>query len=539
METFLQLSAAVVFMALYAFYYLNKQPESILETASLNINTKTKPAKKKQTKAKKETKRRPSSAVSVDQPQQPEKITPEKVQSEPAPAAPVQKPSPKAVEKTDNIKSIVKAIQAQLALLPEKTPVILEQLKLAQSSDLKESKKQCKSLEHAIDRHQNDVNKLSNELSTTKKNLTIAQKEVQEHTQRAKFVEDRARQEVAKNLETLKAENSKLKSENSRLSSSQNTHDQRNAELELIAKKRLDQINILQNISKSTAISNRLAQLNEESSKKVPELESQVQDLKIQLQSAADETAKVTERSKKLQASLDDAKRQIKSKNKEINALSQKDDSVDNAKITELENKIQGLEAVKVEYAKNAELLKESLTEKDAELSEKLKEIQDLTKTVEEYKSSSEELPQLVKDVCTLQTEKAELEGKYEILEDSLNQSGKKSEELEKEIENTNRQLVESNSEVANYKNELSILRTKFESLGLLVKYLGEYKLSSRRLSKEKLARWPAKEFYEGTGRNHNQAWPGSFIMKISFLPESSENKPFRQRRLNFGLEIF
>ena len=108
---------------------------------------------------------------------------------------------------------------------PEQLPTLLEKLKLIDNDSHKEVKKEKSTLEKKLARAEKESSKNAQQNTDLNKNLKLYQRELETLKSQQKTVEDRARNEVRKEVEKLVEENNGLKSANSGLQKLQKDHE--------------------------------------------------------------------------------------------------------------------------------------------------------------------------------------------------------------------------------------------------------------------------------------------------------------------------
>jgi len=108
---------------------------------------------------------------------------------------------------------------------PEQLPTLLEKLKLIDNDSHKEVKKEKSTLEKKLARAEKESSKNAQQNTDLNKNLKLYQRELETLKSQQKTVEDRARNEVRKEVEKLVEENNGLKAANSGLQKLQKDHE--------------------------------------------------------------------------------------------------------------------------------------------------------------------------------------------------------------------------------------------------------------------------------------------------------------------------
>lgn len=142
----------------------------------------------------------------------------------PAPATIVEEAPKKAAPITSvpaatmNIKQITNAVQKTLDTAGERKYVVLEQLKLVSTDQLKEVTREKRSFEKILERERAEATRNVEDLRKTQDTLKFAMRENNDYKAKNKMVADRARAEVSKQIQDQIAQIAQLKGENTKLS---------------------------------------------------------------------------------------------------------------------------------------------------------------------------------------------------------------------------------------------------------------------------------------------------------------------------------
>lgn len=135
---------------------------------------------------------------------------------EPADEIPADHASADATQDFISIQSATKQIQSLISQIrPNQLPTVFNKLNLINNEDYKILKKENSVLSKKCSRIENESSKLASDNQNLNKNLKISQAELISLKSSNKMVEDRARNEVKKEIEKLNSEISQLKSDKS------------------------------------------------------------------------------------------------------------------------------------------------------------------------------------------------------------------------------------------------------------------------------------------------------------------------------------